>query len=130
VVPGGGATLLRLADELDAADAGARVVAAALRAPARRIAANAGLDPAVVLDALAHAGPHEIFDVEEGRIVDAFEAGIVEPIRMAHTALETAGSVARRILGTEVLIAQPLYGGRDPDTHREGGPANLAMNRR
>ncbi|MEA2346796.1 MAG: chaperonin GroEL [Thermoleophilaceae bacterium] len=130
VVPGGGATLFRIADSLDPADSGARVVAAALRAPARRIAANAGHDRAIVLDQLSKAGEGQTFDVERGRLVDAFESGIVEPVRMTRTALETAGSVARRILGTEVLVAQPLYGGRDPNTQREGGPANLAMNRR
>src|SRR6202022_1715315 len=98
-------------------------------APARRIASNAGVDPAVVLDALVSAGDDQTFDVERGELVDAFEAGSVEPLRIVRTVLETSGSVARRILGTEVLIAQPLYGDRDPDTQREGGPANLTMNR-
>jgi chaperonin GroEL len=130
VVPGGGATLLRVADTIDGDDPGSRVVAAALRAPARRIASNAGVDPAVVLAALVSAGEDQTFDVERRELVDAFEAGIVEPVAIVRTVLETSGFVARRILGTQVLIAQPLYGGRDPDTQREGGPANLTMNRR
>jgi chaperonin GroEL (HSP60 family) len=67
------------------------------------------------------------FNVQTGAYEDMVATGIVDPVAVAATALRSAGYVARRALLSDVVVAQPLAGGRLRETAAEGGPANLLM---
>ncbi len=111
-VPGGGGALHacipaleRLADSLEGDEAlGVRLLARALPAPMRTIAANAGIDPsALFADARAYE-PGWTFDVLARRWVDAWDGGIIDPLPVVLAALEGSVSTAAMALITDVLV--------------------------
>ena len=112
IVPGGGVAYLRAipavkecklkGDERHGAD----VVAVALQAPLRQIAANAGLDGSTVVeDVMARKGAYGL-DVQAGEYGDLFKAGIVDPLKVARTALVNAASLAGLMLTTNTMIVE------------------------
>ena len=111
-VPGGGAALLAcipavsdLADNLTGDEAvGARVLAAALTAPAHAIAANAGIDADALYANAIHTSEGQTFDVIERAWVDAREVGIIDPLPVVLAALEGSVSAAAMALTTDVLV--------------------------
>jgi chaperonin GroEL len=112
VVPGGGAAFVgcvpaleRLKAELSGDEAfGVEVLARALTAPMRAIARNAGVDPRPIVDGARQRGEGWTFDALRREWVDAWEAGIVDPLPVVQTALETSVSSATMALTTDVLI--------------------------
>ncbi len=80
------------------------IVIRALQAPARQIAENCGKDGAVVVSEIMEKGTNIGFDGRTGEFVDMFKAGIIDPAKVARTALEHAASVAGLMLTTEVLV--------------------------
>ena len=112
VVPGGGMVFLRAIDAVSKVRSKARgdeklgcdIIAKALEAPTRQIADNCGLDGAVIVAEIADRGRKEGFDARAGEYVDMFKAGIIDPAKVARTALENAASVAGLMLTTEVLV--------------------------
>jgi chaperonin GroEL len=115
IVPGGGVVLLRAQKALDKlglegdAAIGAAIVQRALEAPMRQIAENAGLDGAVVLAnvrryQVERKNPNLGYDVMAGDYVDMLKAGIVDPAKVTHSALENAASIAAMVLTTEAMI--------------------------
>ena len=116
VIAGGGATLIRAAQKMlaDAESAnvvgdeltGYRVVASAVEAPIKLIAENAGLAGEVILEAIKAGEGNFGFDAETGTYGDMLKMGIVDPVKVAKTALENGASVAAMILTTESLIAE------------------------
>jgi chaperonin GroEL len=107
--------------------AGFAVVQQALAAPLRSLASGAGLDAGHVVQTVRDAPPGYGYDVATGRLCDLADAGIVDSAGVVCGALESAAYVATRIIGTEVLVVQPIYAGRYLGTAAEGGPANLSM---
>jgi chaperonin GroEL len=114
IVPGGGVTLLRaiepvrrLAETLVGDEAtGARIVMRALEEPARQIAANAGYEGSVVVNAvLNNNDPQYGFNAASGEYQNLVEAGIVDPAKVTRTALQNAASIGALILTTEAVIA-------------------------
>ena len=113
VVAGGGTALLRtrpaVASVVDGLDGdmqtGARIVYAALEAPARLIADNAGLEGAVMVREIESATGHTGLNAATGEIVDLVEAGIIDPAKVTRAALQNAASIAALLLTTEVLVA-------------------------
>lgn len=111
-LPGGGGALLncvpaleRLADDLGADEAlGARLLARALPAPMRVIAANAGIAASEVFDDARSREPGWTFDVLQRRWVDAWEGGIIDPLPVVLAALEGSVSTALMALTTDVLV--------------------------
>jgi chaperonin GroEL len=114
IVPGGGVALLnaqRAIDKLkldgDAAT-GARIVRRALEEPLRQLAENAGQDGSVVLENVrrqAHDGQASLgYDVLTDEYADMLERGIVDPAKVARSAVENAASIAGMILTTEAMI--------------------------
>jgi len=88
---------------------GVKIVKDAMEAPIRKIAANAGQDGAVIIDAVRrlHAEKKSKnigYDVITGEFVDMIEAGIIDPAKVTRGALENAASIAAMILTTEALI--------------------------
>ena len=121
VVPGGGVAYIRArtaVDNLKLADAdeatGARIVAKALAAPARQIAANAGHEPGVVVERIAHETGPIGFNAATGNQENLTKAGIIDPATVTRSALQNAASVAALVLTTECLIAD------NPNHHRHG----------
>ena len=84
---------------------GVRIIAKALEAPTRQIAANAGLDGSVVLENVKKAGKGMGFDAYNETYVDMIATGIVDPAKVTRSALENAASVAAMVLTTESLVA-------------------------
>ncbi len=112
IVPGGGVAYLRAAQmmadvETDFADeaTGVELVKKALTAPVRRIANNAGLEGAVVLERVRNEKKNVGFDVLSMEYVDMIKAGIVDPAKVVRSALQNAASIASMVLSTETLIA-------------------------
>jgi chaperonin GroEL len=117
IVPGGGVALLRAAPLIDRLDldgdeaVGARCLRSALTEPMRQIAANAGYDGGVVVETVRRLQkerrrPNLGFNALTGRYVDMVKAGIIDPAKVTHAALEAAVSTASMLLTTEVAITE------------------------
>ncbi len=115
IVPGGGVAFLRAIPAVEAAKARAKgdekigfdIVIEALRSPARQIADNAGEDGEVVVsEILDNKNPAFGYNAATGEYVDMFKAGIIDPTKVAKTALLNAASVSGLALTTDVLVAE------------------------
>ena len=85
---------------------GVRIVAKALEAPIRQIAANAGLDGSVILEKVRSSGKNGYgFDAYKEEYCDMIASGIVDPAKVTRSALENAASVSGMVLTTESLVA-------------------------
>ena len=113
IVAGGGTAFIgamaaveRLIATLDGDEkTGAKIVLKGLEAPVLQIAANAGLEGAVIIDKVKNSEKNIGFDAYNEKYVDMFKAGIVDPAKVTRSALENAASVASMILTTESLVA-------------------------
>ncbi len=115
VVAGGGVTLLRAVDAVDAAvealsdpdeQTGARIVGKALVAPLNQIAVNAGLEGGVVVERVRGlSGPNGL-NAATGDYEDLIAAGIIDAAKVTRSALQNAGSIAGLFLTTEAVIAE------------------------
>ena len=114
-VAGGGVALLNaipavkaLLDSTEDADekTGIKIVLKALEAPARQIAANAGLEGSVIVNDIVSSGKTGYgYNFATGEFVDMFEAGILDPTKVTRSAIQNASSVAAMVLTTESLVA-------------------------
>ena len=85
---------------------GVQLVAKALEAPVRQIAANAGIDGSVVLEKVRTSGKNGYgFDAYKEEYCDMIASGIVDPAKVTRSALENAASVSGMVLTTESLVA-------------------------
>ena len=113
VVAGGGTALLRAraavvatGEGLSGDEAtGARIVHAALEAPARLIADNAGLEGAVMVREVEKASGNIGLNAVTGELEDLVEAGVIDPAMVTRAALQNAASIAALLLTTEALVA-------------------------
>ena len=131
IVPGGGVALLTAADELslDAFEGdektGAPIVKRALEEPLRQLAANAGLEGSVVVNAVRSAPKGHGLNVDTGETVDLVKAGIIDPAMVTRSALQNAASIGKNILTTEAIVAEApekaSAGGGAPDMGGMGG---------
>jgi chaperonin GroEL len=113
IVPGGGVALLNAGaaikrDSLEGDErTGAAIIARALEEPIRQLAENAGLEGSVVVSDVREAKKGHGLDVETGEIGDLFAAGIIDPTMVTRSALQNASSIAKNILTTEAVVAEP-----------------------
>ena len=85
---------------------GVQIIACALTAPVKQIAANAGIDGSVVLEKIRESGKTGYgFDAYNEVYCDMIPAGIVDPTKVNRSALENAASIASTLLTTEALVA-------------------------
>ena len=85
---------------------GIQIIAKALTAPVKQIAANAGIDGAVVLDKILSSGKVGYgFDAYNEVYCDMISSGIVDPTKVTRSALENAASVSATLLTTESIVA-------------------------
>ncbi|MGH3575390.1 MAG: TCP-1/cpn60 chaperonin family protein, partial [Pseudonocardiaceae bacterium] len=112
IVAGGGAALLHAEPALDGLDVdgdyaiGVEIVRRALTEPAFLIAANAGYPGQEVVARTAQLGIDEGFDALAGRYGDMIAMGIIDPLRVARSALQNGASVAGMLLTTNTLVAE------------------------
>jgi len=113
IVPGGGVSLVRVADKIaadgfEAANAdqqmGARIALRAMEEPFRQIVANAGAEPSVVLEKVRGGKDGYGYNAQTEEYGDLFEMGIIDPTKVTRTALQNAASIAGLMLTTEVMI--------------------------
>ena len=113
IVPGGGTALLKSLPVLDKfatslmaeERVGAEILLRALEAPARQIANNAGVRGEVIVEKVKESADYNFgYDAMTGQYVDMMKEGIVDPAKVARSALQNAVSVAGLLLTTETLI--------------------------
>ena len=112
IVPGGGTAYINalpavcaLVDKYEGDVAtGIRIIAKALEAPIRQIAANAGLDGSVICENIKKSEPGNGYDALNDHYVNMFEAGIVDPAKVTRSALQNAASVSSTLLTTEAVV--------------------------
>ena len=114
IVAGGGTAYLnaipaveKLYDQVEGDEkTGVQIIARALTAPVKQIAANAGIDGSVVLEKIRESGKTGYgFDAYKEEYCDMIPAGIVDPTKVTRSALENAASIASTLLTTESLVA-------------------------
>ena len=124
IVPGGGVALLRAAKALDNLklkgdeQTGVEVVREALAEPLRQIAANAGMNPGVVLHKVKSQDGAFGFNADSGQFGDLVKDGVIDPTKVVRSALENGSSVARTLLSTSVCIFEK----KQDEGDEQGGP--------
>ena len=127
IVPGGGVALLRTRPAVSKLELegdqqiGVEIIKNALESPLRALAANAGLEGAVIVQGVVDSKGNSGFNVSTEKYQDLVKAGVVDPKKVTRTALQNAGSIAGLLLTTECLITEipekeapaPAGGGHD-----------------
>lgn len=122
IVPGGGVALLRAMKALDNVDVkgdekiGINILKRVLESPVRQIAQNAGVDGAVVANAVKTHQKGYGFNAQNLKYEDLMKTGIVDPVKVVRSALENASSAAGMLLTTEVVV------GELPEKEEKGAP--------
>ena len=125
IVPGGGVAFLRAIEAVENAKRHAKgdekigfeIIAEALRSPTRQIADNAGEDGEVVVAQILEKSGSYGYNAATGEFGDLFKFGIIDPTKVARTALLNAASVAGLALTTDVLVTELK--------EKDGKPTNL-----
>ena len=135
IVAGGGTTYIdiipevsKFVDTLEGDEKlGASIVLKALEEPAKQIARNAGLEPAVIVEEVKKADKGVGFNARSEKYEDMKKAGVVDPTKVTRSALQNAESIASMILTTESLVADKKEekcncgGGANPGMQDMGG---------
>ncbi|MBR1957612.1 MAG: chaperonin GroEL [Tidjanibacter sp.] len=124
IIPGGGVAYIRAADAIanlkgdnDDETTGIAIVRRAIEEPLRQIVANAGGEGSVVVNKIKEGEGAFGYNARTDRYEDMFEAGIIDPTKVARVALENAASIASMFLTTECVLAEK----------KEENPAPAAM---
>ena len=130
IVAGGGVALIRTIAAIETVKGanedekiGVAIIKRAVEAPLRSLAANAGEEGSVIVEAVKKAKGNEGYNVATGEYEDLVKAGVVDPKKVTRSALQNAASIAGLLLTTECLITdlpekeKPAAGG-----HGHGGP--------
>ncbi|MCC2254882.1 chaperonin GroEL [Ruminococcus sp. CLA-AA-H200] len=113
IIAGGGSAYIhaakevaKLTEELEGDEkTGAKIILKALEAPLHQIAANAGLEGAVIVNKVRESEPGIGFDAYKEEYVDMVESGILDPAKVTRSALQNATSVASTLLTTESVVS-------------------------
>jgi len=125
IVPGGGVALIRAqaavgdlgltGDE----KTGAEIIARAIEAPLRQLAANAGVEGALIVSEVKKGKGNHGYNVATGEYTDLIKAGVVDPAKVTRSALQNAASISGLLLTTECLITEEP---EDKKPAMPGGP--------
>jgi chaperonin GroEL len=114
IVPGGGVALLNAVKSIKLDGfvepderTGAQIIVRALEEPIRQLAYNAGLEGSVVVDQIRKGTKGHGLNVDTGEYEDLVKAGIIDPTMVTRSALQNAASIAKNILTTEAVVAEP-----------------------
>ena len=128
IVPGGGTALLQVQAALAKLKVtgdektGVDIVKRAIEEPVRQIAYNAGLEGAVIVDAIKRSRKGVGFNAATEKYVDMIAEGIVDPTKVTRSALQNAASIAAMVLTTESIVAdKPAKEGAAPAMPPMGG---------
>ena len=127
IVPGGGVTLLQVAEAIKGMSGddpdeqmGFKIVVRSLESPLRIIAENAGLEGSVLVEQVRGvAKKGQGLDAITGNIVDMMKTGIVDPAKVTRSALQNAASIAGLVLTTETLVVEK------PEPKKNGNPGGM-----
>ena len=133
IVAGGGTALINVIPKVeklvsslkDGEKLGAEIVLKALEEPARQIAINAGLEPAVIAEKVKKSDVGVGFDAGKEEYVDMKKAGIVDPTKVTRSALQNAASIASMVLTTESLVTDAPEQKCNCGNHGESMPAGM-----
>jgi len=115
IIPGGGVTLVRAADVLRKVGVqttnadqktGMQIALRAMEEPLRQIVANAGAEPSVVVQNVRAKEGSYGYNAQTGEYGDMLEMGIIDPTKVARSALQNAASIAGLMLTTEAMVAE------------------------
>jgi chaperonin GroEL len=114
IVPGGGVALLNAQDAIkldsykdDDERTGATIIQRSLEAPIRQIAENSGFEASVVVEKVRGLKAGEGLNASDGEYGDLIAAGVIDPTMVTRSALQNAASIAKNILTTEAIVAEP-----------------------
>jgi chaperonin GroEL len=133
IVPGGGTALIRatgLIGDLGLTGdeaTGAGIIISAIESPLRQLAANAGIEGALIVEHVKNEKGNIGYNVATGVYEDLIKAGVVDPTKVTRSALQNAASIAGLLLTTECLITdlpEPEAGGGDHG-HDHGGMGGM-----
>lgn len=132
IIAGGGSAYIHAAKEVAALaenmdgdeKTGAKVILKALESPLFYIAANAGLEGAVIINKVKESEPGVGFDATKEEYVNMVEAGILDPVKVTRSALQNATSVASTLLTTESVVANIK---EDAPAMPAGGAGGMGM---
>jgi chaperonin GroEL len=126
IVPGGGVALLNAQAAIkpdgyndDDERTGAEIIRRALEEPIRQIAENSGLEGSVVVERVRGLKPGEGLNAETAEYGDLVKDGVIDPTMVTRSALQNAASIAKNILTTEAIVAEP--------PEKEGAGAGAGM---
>ncbi len=121
IVPGGGVTLLEVAEvlkDIKVTDpdeqTGVNIVRRALEEPLRTLAENAGMEGSIMVEKVREGKKGWGLDVTSGELVDMVKVGIVDPAKVTRSALENAASIAGLVLTTEALVVEKPEKKKEP----------------
>jgi len=128
IVPGGGVAFIRAKQVLEGKlkgdnhdqEAGIKIVMKALEEPLRIIVDNAGAEPSVVLNKVLENKGNFGFNAQTGEFGDLVQMGVIDPTKVARTALQNASSVAGLMLTTDAMVAERVE-------EKKGGAAHGGM---
>ena len=131
IIAGGGSAYIhaakevaKMTEELEGDEkTGARIILKALEAPLYQIAANAGLEGAVIVNKVRESEPGIGFDAYKEEYVDMVENGILDPAKVTRSALQNATSVASTLLTTESVVSTI----KEPQPAAPAGGAGMGM---
>ena len=113
IVPGGGVALLNASDsiKLDKLEGdertGASIIKRSLEEPLRQLAENGGLEGSIVVGDVRKAKKGFGLNVDSGEVEDLVASGVIDPTMVTRSALQNAASIAKNILTTEAIVAEP-----------------------
>ncbi len=131
IVPGGGVALLRTRPAISKLELegdqqiGVSIIRSAVEGPLRALAANAGLEGAVIVEEVLRSKGNNGFNVATEKYEDLVKAGVVDPKKVTRTALQNAGSIAGLLLTTECRITEMPE--KDPPMPAGGGGHDHGM---
>jgi chaperonin GroEL len=134
IVPGGGVALIRaravldkLKGENEDQEAGIKIISRALEEPLRQIVANAGAEPSVVMNKILEGKGNFGFNAQTEQYGDMVEMGVLDPTKVARTALQNAASVAGLLITTEAMVAELVEEKKPagPGGHGMGGMGGM-----
>ena len=135
IVAGGGTALLRCQKALDTLKlkgdeaTGADIVRRAIEAPLRTLAANAGVEGALIVEQVKNGKGGDGYNVATGKFEDLIASGVVDPTKVTRSALQNAASIAGLLLTTECLITElpeeKKGGGGGDHGHDHGGMGGM-----
>ena len=127
IIPGGGVAFIRTIPKVEELrkklngdeKVGSDIIGKAIEAPLRQIVSNTGGEGSVVVEEVKEKSTNTGFDANTSEFVDMFERGIIDPTKVARTALQNAASIAGLMLTTEVMVTE-LKEDEDDESPVEG----------